>query len=119
MSERLLKKGDVLYRAGEKSDVVYLIVNGRIRIALNLRGKVLEIDAGPGDFIGDSALIFGVAEADQSYRGTATAVTDVTVSPIPLEVMKAEVEDASPLLRAWIASFVDRAFRVIDAAGEA
>lgn len=116
MSKLSLNAGEIIYATGERSDVIYLIVSGTAEIQVTLHGKGLTLQVGPGDFIGDSALIFREVEDTPTYKGTATAVTDVVLNAIPLEVLKAELETASPLLKAWIASFIDRAFQAVDQA---
>lgn len=120
MTDCSFKTGDIIYAAGDHSDHAFIVTSGRVSIVFELNGKTIEIDAGPGDFIGDSAAIF--AEPDtgggSSYKATATADTDVTAVKLPITVLKQELEQASPILKNWIASFADRALKVVAKATE-
>ncbi|MEP5624935.1 MAG: hypothetical protein ABJP82_20380, partial [Hyphomicrobiales bacterium] len=74
----------------------------------------------PGDFIGDSPAIFADQNPDKSnsYKATATAETDVETVKLPISALKWELEQASPILKNWIASFADRALKVVAKATE-
>ncbi|MEP1932279.1 MAG: cyclic nucleotide-binding domain-containing protein [Roseibium sp.] len=119
MTDCSFKTGDIIYSAGDQSDHTFIITSGHVTITFELNGKTIEIDAGPGDFIGDSAAIF--AEPDtggSSYKATATADTDVTAVKLPITALKQELEQASPILKNWIVSFADRALKVVAKATE-
>jgi len=120
MSEISFKPGDIIYEAGTVSVLAYIIKSGQVSISFELNGKFLKIDAGPGDIIGDSAVVLGEPPVGQSpvYRATAIAVGNVVAQELPIEVLKHELESASPLLRGWIASFVDRTLKVVAKAVE-
>ncbi len=51
---RTLNPGDVLIRAGENRDKIYIILSGKIRIAINKKNKQKNVATlGPGDWIGE------------------------------------------------------------------
>ena len=57
-SQKILEKGEMIYRAGEKLDRLYVIYSGKVKIArLNDSGKeqVIRI-LGQGDFLGELSL---------------------------------------------------------------
>ncbi len=120
MTDCSFKTGDMIYATGDQSDHTFIIKSGRVAISFELNGKPIEIEAGPGDFIGDSAAVFLDEDPkhDGSYRATATATTDVEAFKLPIEALKGELAQASPILKNWIASFADRAFKVISKATE-
>lgn len=120
MANCSFKAGDTIYSAGDQSDHAFIIKSGQVSIAFVINGKSIEIDAGPGDFIGDSAAVFIDQDPanGNSYKATATAETDVEAVKFPIAALKAELETASPILKNWIASFADRALKVIVKATE-
>lgn len=66
--------GDVLFREGESGDVMYVILEGEVDISVD---GVSLMMAGPGDIVGEMALI------DANERSaTATAKTDCKVIPV-------------------------------------
>ncbi len=69
------QKGDVLFREGEASTVVYFILDGEIRLEIrHATDEPIEVyTAGPGEFIGWSPLLGGVMSA----TGHVTARTRV------------------------------------------
>jgi DASS family divalent anion:Na+ symporter len=55
-----VKSGEILYRAGEPGDALYIIVDGIVRIFLRPGGRSMEIAClGPGDWFGELALLTG------------------------------------------------------------
>ena len=55
-----VKSGDILYRAGDPADALYLIIDGIVRIFLRPGGRSLELAClGPGDWFGELALLTG------------------------------------------------------------
>lgn len=119
MNECVFEAGETIFRGGEGSDVCYVIKSGAATLELT-HGKVaIQVGLGVGDFIGDAAAIFtSPASVDTAgeYGSVAVAAERVTVMEVPLALLKAEIDGASPFLRGWIGSFVDRALKVIEAA---
>jgi CRP-like cAMP-binding protein len=58
LRERRLRKGEVLFRAGEPGDEVFLIRTGTIVVSSPVQGRVEQVLAhlGPGDFFGEMSL---------------------------------------------------------------
>ena len=119
MGDVTFQPGDSIYEAGAVSSSAYIIKSGHVRISLELNGRRLDIDVGPGDFIGDSAAVLRTEGSDPPVnRGTAWALDEVVVHELPIKLLEDELANASPLLRGWFASFVDRALKVITKATE-
>ena len=55
LQERRLRKGEVLFRAGDHGDEVFLIRTGSIVVSSPVQGRVEQVLAhlGPGDFFGE------------------------------------------------------------------
>src|SRR5690554_6823534 len=73
------KKKEIIYRAGEKSDALYIVNNGRIRIyRLSESGKEQLVRIlNPGDFTGELALF-----NEKKHEAYAEAMMDTTVCRI-------------------------------------
>ncbi len=57
---RYLERGEVLYRQGEPSDAVYLVVDGRLRsVIIERDGDEIEMTIHPGESIGEEAIVSG------------------------------------------------------------
>jgi CRP/FNR family transcriptional regulator, cyclic AMP receptor protein len=72
-----LTQGAVLFREGEAGDVMFAIVEGEVD--LSHRGVVIET-VGPGDILGEMALVDSTARS-----ATATARTQAKVVPVDRE----------------------------------
>ncbi len=72
-----LKKGEMLFRAGEKDDTLYVVHSGKVRVyRLSEAGKEQLVRIlNPGDFTGELAL-FNPGEVHENY---AEAVQNTTV----------------------------------------
>jgi CRP/FNR family cyclic AMP-dependent transcriptional regulator len=72
-----LKRGDVLFRHGDRGDRLYLVSEGMLKLSRPTRGgrEVLLDVFGPGDMLGELA-----AFAPGPWTATAEAVTDVTLT---------------------------------------
>lgn len=68
-------KGTVIYREDEPCDAIFLILNGRCEVR---RGELVEAVAGPGDMLGDRALLNG-----ESHWHTAVVATHAVLLRIP------------------------------------
>lgn len=70
--KRVLQKGEILFRAGEKDDTLYLIHKGKVRIfRLSDSGKEQLVRIlNPGDFTGE----FAIFQADAVHENFAEAM---------------------------------------------
>jgi CRP/FNR family cyclic AMP-dependent transcriptional regulator len=66
--------GQVIFQEGQPGDVMYVVQSGQVNILLN--GAQFDL-AGPGDIVGEMALI-----DDRPRSATAVAATDCTLVPI-------------------------------------
>jgi len=73
LNERRLRKGEVLFRAGDPGEEVFLIRAGNIVVSSPVQGRVEQVLAhlGPGDFFGEMSLF-----DEEPRSATIQAATD-------------------------------------------
>lgn len=74
-------KGTVIYREGTPCDAIFLILSGRCevrRVNENGNGHIVETVAGPGDLLGDRALL-----NHEPHRRTVVVATHAVLMRIP------------------------------------
>lgn len=101
---KVIKKGEILFKEGEKISHLHLIQSGAISICLQRPKKNVELmNLGPGHVAGELAL-----GATQNYPYTAIATTETKIVEIPLETYKQNIETSSQMVKVLIKSIVDR-----------
>jgi NTE family protein len=74
-------KGTVIYREGEPCDAVFLILSGRCEVRRHAAGgDLVETVAGPGDMLGDRALLNG-----ERHGHTAVIATHAVLFRLPAQ----------------------------------
>jgi CRP/FNR family transcriptional regulator, cyclic AMP receptor protein len=73
LEERRLRRGDVLFREGEKGKELFIIRSGAVIVSKHVKGRVEQVLArlGPGDFFGEMSLF-----DDQPRSATIQAETE-------------------------------------------
>lgn len=71
------KKGQIIFNEGEKCDVIFIILDGKVRIQkIDSSGRYLTIDeAGPGEMMGPNVLF----SHNSIYPLSTDAMTDVVI----------------------------------------
>lgn len=101
---KVAKKGDVLFKEGDKINSIFLIQSGGINQCLIKNKKPIDLfQIGANQILNDGAL-FGQTTATTS----AIATTEVQYLELPAELLKAQVEASSPILKSIIKSLSDR-----------
>jgi len=92
MSQRiLLAPGECLFLQGDEGRDAYIVVSGRIRISAVRRGAVAaENDLGPGEMLGELALIDGGARAATATAMEASELALVTRAQIAERMARAD-----------------------------
>ena len=77
-----LAKGDVLFRQGDDSDLVYVVDTGTIEITRELAdgGEELLAEIGPGSYFGELGPLFGLRRSATARASSAATVTGLTVA---------------------------------------
>ena len=90
-----LRPGDVLFREGDLPTSAFLIEQGELEISALQHGRrVLFSRLGPGDLLGETAVI------DDSPRGaTAVAVTDCVLFAVDRGLISERLATTDPIVR--------------------
>jgi putative ABC transport system ATP-binding protein len=80
--KRKLAKGDVLFRQGDDSDLVYVVDDGTIEITRELAdgGEELLAELGAGSYFGELGPLFGLRRSATARAASAATVTGLTVA---------------------------------------
>lgn len=100
---RILRAGDVVFRAGEPSDGAILVVSGAIAITTQEDGRPAEEIVGPGAMIGELALFTSLPR-----QVTAIAREPTQVMRLPRSVMRRVLGESPDSAEAIMAAIGDR-----------
>jgi CRP-like cAMP-binding protein len=104
MSVKTFKKGEVIYKDGDKITSVYLIQSGGANQCL-IRGKktVDLFQLGASHILGDQVIL-----GQATHPTSAVATTETKVLEIPVDALKQQYEQAPQMLKVLIKSLADR-----------
>lgn len=100
---RILRAGDVLFRAGEPSDGAILVVSGTIAVTTQDDGRPAEEIVGPGALIGELSLFTSLPRP-----ATAIARESTQVMRLPRSVMRRVLGESPDSAEAIMAAIGDR-----------
>lgn len=108
-TRRSVARGHVLLLEGERSDALYVVVQGRLKVLLSsARGDELVLSVlGPGDAFGEISVLDG---RTRSATVQATAATDVLV--LPGSALRALLERSPRLALTWATSLAGQVRRL-------
>lgn len=104
MSIKTYKKGETIYKDGDKITAVYLIQSGGVNQCLTRGKKTIDLfQLGSSHLLGDQILL-----GQGTHTTSAIATTETKVLEIPVESLKAQFDGAPQTLKAIIKSLADR-----------
>lgn len=78
MTKQSFEAGDIVFREGSQSDIVFRVVSGEVEIFKELRGRDIALGrVGPGEYFGEMGVIEG-----RPRSATVKAATDLEVETI-------------------------------------
>lgn len=102
--DRAVAKGDVLFRAGQRSSGVWIVTDGRYELLLSSRQRRAVVgELRPGDVDGDIPLLL-----DQPVPYAARAVTAGTCRYLSRAAFERLLAEQPELARRWTASVAQR-----------
>lgn len=104
MSVKTFKKGEVIYKDGDKITAVYLIQSGGVNQCLIRGKKTIDLfQLGASHILGDQVIL-----GQSTHPTSAVATTETKVLEIPVEGLKAQYEGAPQTVKAMMKSLADR-----------
>ena len=104
MSQKTYKKGEVLFKDGEKIQSVLLIQSGGVNQCLIRGKKTIDLfQLGSAQVLGEQILIGG-----STHTTSAVASTETKVLEIPLDALKQQYDTAPQSLKVIIKSLAER-----------
>jgi CRP-like cAMP-binding protein len=92
---KVFKKGEALYREGEKATTVYLVQSGSVSLHLTRQKQTIELCiVGTNQIVGEHALSGGL-----THPHSAVCTSETKVIELPVEAVKAQLESASQLFK--------------------
>ena len=105
MSEfKIIKKGQFLFKAGDKIQSVYVIQSGQVSICLQKNNKIFDImNVGNGYVFADLVVL-----GTNTYLYSGLAQQELKVTEIPLDVFKLQYESLSSNYKSFIKTMAER-----------
>lgn len=115
MDDLNFDKGAVLFDTTTPLEQAFFILEGSVTLTMTMGDKTLSLVIGANHFVGDAAVVITHKTPDAlHYYAQAIANEHVKATLIPIKQIQQELEQAPPLLRAWIASFTGRVLKLIE-----
>lgn len=106
---KVFKKGDLLFREGDKISSVFIIQSGGVNLCIQRPKKNIDLlQVGSNQILGEIGLSGGVA-----YTYSAIATTETKVLELPLEQARALVEGGTQAFKIIVKSMADRLKQVM------
>ena len=103
MIKRFYKKGEAVFRVGESSNAVFLLISGEVGLFFPTDLSEPYMHIRESETFGEMGLIEG-----ELRNARATCLTDCLVVHIERADFDAKYEDADPLIRALVRSLSSR-----------
>lgn len=102
--KKIFKPGDIIMKEGEPGKTAYLILKGKVKITKKSgRKEVALATLGPGDIVGEMALITG-----ERRSATATALGETEATLLTGDVVRRNLEKLPPYMEKIIVSLTNR-----------
>ncbi len=103
-TQRKLAPGDLIFKEGDPPGSAFLIESGRVEVAIHQpQGRVVLSYLGPGDLLGEMAVI-----DDAPRSAEARAVEASVLTEILREQIHERLNEADPIVRALMGSLLQR-----------
>ena len=117
MDDLYFDKGAVLFDTTTPLEQAFFILEGSVTLNMTMGEKTLSLVVGANHFVGDAAVVIthkAPGAGVLRYYAQAIANEPVKATLIPMKQIQEELEQAPPLLKAWIASFTGRVLKLIE-----
>lgn len=101
---RVVKKGEFLFKEGDKIQHIHLIQQGAVSVCLSRPKKNIDFfTVGASQVLGEQGL-----QGSATHAFSAVATTETKVVDIPVDAFKQVVEGAPQMIKVLVKSMVDR-----------
>lgn len=105
MSEtKVLKRGQFLFKAGDKIQTVIFIQSGQVSLCLQRNNKIFDIMTVGNGYVFADLTVLGTNQ----YLYSAMAQQEVKYTEIPVDIFKQQYETLAPLNKSFIKTMADR-----------
>lgn len=104
MSVKTFKKGEIVYKDGDKITGLYIIQSGAVSQCLQRGKKTIDLFQLSTSHVLGEQIISG----QNTYPTSAVATTETKILEIPLDTFKAQYDSAPQLMKVAIKSLADR-----------
>lgn len=105
MSEvKVIKKGQYLFKAGDKIQSVFVVQSGQINLCLQKNNKIIDIMTVGNGYVFADLVVLGANQ----YLYSALAQQELKVSEVPLDIFKTQYESLSPLNKSFVKTMADK-----------
>lgn len=109
--KKVVKKGTVLFKEGDKGEEVFLIISGQIQLRKNVLSEYPQMisTVGPGDVVGEMALF-----DNRPRLAEAMVSEDSEVFVIPRGDFSERIANMNPVMRRILQIMVERVRKMTD-----
>lgn len=105
MSEvKVVKKGQFLFKAGDKIQSVFIIQSGQVNLCLQRNNKIFDIMTVGNGYVFADQVVLGAA----LYLYSGLAQQELKYTEVPVDVFKAQYEALNPLHKSFIKTMADK-----------
>ena len=101
---KIVKKGQFLFKAGDKIQSVFVIQSGQVNICLQKNNKIFDIMTVGNGYVFADLVVLGT----NVYLYSGLAQQELKVTEVPLEVFKAQYEALNPTHKSFIKTMAER-----------
>jgi hypothetical protein len=101
---KVVKKGQFLFKAGDKIQSVYVIQSGQVNLCLQKNNKIIDIMTVGNGYVFADLIVLGT----NVYLYSGLAQQELKVTEIPLDIFKAQYEGLNATYKTFIKTMADK-----------
>lgn len=105
MSElKVIKKGQFLFKAGDKIQSVFVIQSGQVNLCLPKNNRMIDVMTVSNGYVFADLIVLGTT----LYQYSGLAQLELKVTEIPLDIFKAQYESLNPVNKSFIKTMAEK-----------
>src|SRR4051812_12600025 len=100
---KVVKKGQFLFKAGDKIQTVYVIQSGQVNICLQKNNKIMDVMTVGNGYVFADLTVLGT----NVYLYSGLAQQELKVTEIPLDIFKAQYEGLNATYKTFIKTMAE------------